>query len=58
MNWIIAGTAMFCASVAMYLLVRYLQQEKLNNDLITYFLGAMPAPVLFIYILAAGSSIQ
>ena len=46
MNWIVASSLMFSFSVAMYLLVRKLQHQQIDNDIVTYALGAMPVVFL------------
>ncbi len=45
---------MFCASVVMYLLVRRLQTQEFDNNLVTYAVGALPAIFLGGYLVVNG----
>ncbi len=55
-NWIFASAVMFSLSVLMYLLTRKLQVAGVDNRLVTFSMGALPMPLLLIYLLATGQS--
>ena len=56
MDWMLARALMFIFSVVMYLLTRKLQVAGVDNRLVTFSMGALPMPLLLIYLLATGQS--
>jgi drug/metabolite transporter (DMT)-like permease len=55
-NWIIYSALMFGFSVIMYLLTRKLQTQNIDNKLVTYAMGALPMPILLLYLLTTNTS--
>lgn len=47
---------MFGFSVIMYLLTRKLQTQNIDNKLVTYAMGALPMPILLLYLLTTNTS--
>jgi drug/metabolite transporter (DMT)-like permease len=55
-NWIFFSALMFGFSVCTYVLTRKLQVAKVDNRIISYAVGALPLPALFIYNLLQGAN--